>query len=195
MARPWVPLWQKRLLRRPDHHDHLAAFHLGHVLDLADFLDVLGHALQQVAPQVLVRHLAAAEPQRHLHLVARFQEPEHVAHLDVVVVHVGVGPELDLFHLDDLLLLAGFGFAFLRLVLVLAEVHDLADRRRGVGRDLDQVQPGGFGQCHGAFRRHHAHILAFRSNQSNFGCPDPVVDARSGVSGWRGIVGSASDGR
>jgi hypothetical protein len=55
---------------------------------------------------------------------------------------VGVGAELDLLDLDRLLLLARFGFAFLLFVLELAEIHDLADRRIGVGRDLDQVEPG-----------------------------------------------------
>ncbi len=38
---PYAGWWGPRsraLFRRTDHHDHLAAFHLGHVLDLADFL-------------------------------------------------------------------------------------------------------------------------------------------------------------
>ena len=38
---------------------------------------------------------------------------------------------------------------FLRLVLVLAEVHDLGHGRGGVRRDFDEVEAGGFGEDHG----------------------------------------------
>jgi hypothetical protein len=63
----------------------------------------------------------------------------------VVVDH---RPELDLLDLDDLLLLAGLGLLFLLLESVLAIVQDLADRRHGVGGNLDQIKPGlrGLGQ-------------------------------------------------
>jgi hypothetical protein len=63
----------------------------------------------------------------------------------VVVDH---RPELDLLDLDDLLLLAGFGLFLLLLEAVLAIIQDLADRRHGVGGDLDQIEPGlrGLGQ-------------------------------------------------
>jgi hypothetical protein len=64
----------------------------------------------------------------------------------VVVDH---RPELDLLDLDDLLFLAGLGLLFLLLEPVLAVIQDLADRRRGVWRNLDQIEPGlgGLGQC------------------------------------------------
>jgi hypothetical protein len=62
-------------------------------------------------------------------------------------------PELDLLDLDDLLFLAGFRLLFLLLEPILAVIQDLADRRHGVGRNLDQVEPGfgGLGQrvCYG----------------------------------------------
>jgi hypothetical protein len=63
----------------------------------------------------------------------------------VVVDH---RPELDLLDLDDLLLLAGFGLLLLLLEPVLAVIQDLADRRHGVGRNLDQIETGlcGLGQ-------------------------------------------------
>ena len=62
------------LRQRADHHDHLTAFHLGHVLDLAKVLDVFGHTFQQFTPKILVRHLTATEAQRDFDLVAVFQE-------------------------------------------------------------------------------------------------------------------------
>ena len=51
-------------------------------------------------------------------------------------------PELDLLDLDDLLFLAGLGLFLLLLEPVLAVIQDLADRRRGVWRNLDQIEPG-----------------------------------------------------
>jgi hypothetical protein len=51
-------------------------------------------------------------------------------------------PQLDLFDLDDLLLFAGFGGLLLRLIFILAEIENFANRRNRIGRDLYQVEPG-----------------------------------------------------
>jgi hypothetical protein len=51
-------------------------------------------------------------------------------------------PQLDLFDLDDLLLFAGFGGLFLRLIFILAVIENFANRRDRIGRDLYQVEPG-----------------------------------------------------
>src|SRR6056297_4158744 len=84
-APPVMGPWRARVSLRPrsDDHDHLAALHLGHVLDPAHALDIARDPLEQFPPQILVRHLAPAKAQRHLDLVARLEELEHVAHLDV----------------------------------------------------------------------------------------------------------------
>ena len=60
--------------------------------------------------------------------------------LELVVVLVDFRPELDFLDLDDLLVLLRFARALLLLALVLAEIHDAADRRNGGRRDLDQVE-------------------------------------------------------
>ena len=67
----------------------------------------LPHPLQQPHAELLVRHLAAAEAQRHLGLVALLEEPDQVAQLDLVVALVGARPELDFLDLDLLLLELG----------------------------------------------------------------------------------------
>ncbi len=158
------------LLRQwSDQHDHLAAFHLGEVFDLASLFGVFGDTFQQFAAQFLVRHFAAPETQGDLHLVAVFQKLEDVAHLDFVVVGVRVGTELDFLDLDDLLLLAGLGFLLLSLVLELAIVHDLANRRVGVWRNFHQIQPGFFGHFHGACGGNNANIFAVGADQADFG--------------------------
>jgi len=57
-------------------------------------------------------------------------------------VAVDAGAHLDLFDLDDLLLLPSLVLLFLRFIFEATEIEDLADRRIGVRRDLDEVEPG-----------------------------------------------------
>ena len=51
------------------HHDHLAAFHLRHGLDLGDVLGLVADPRQNIGAKFLMRHLAATEAQSDLHLV------------------------------------------------------------------------------------------------------------------------------
>src|SRR5204862_6714210 len=87
-----------------------------------------------------VRDLAPAEHDRAAGLVALLEELADGLGLEVVVVLFGLGPELHFLELDDRLLLLGLVGLLLRLVLELAVVHDLADRRLRHRRDLDQVE-------------------------------------------------------
>ncbi len=114
---------------------------LGIDFDLARLADFGGNAVQKFDAKLLVRHLAATETQGDLDLVAFGQEFHDRAHLDLVVMGIGPGTELDLLDLDDLLLLTGLGLALLLFVFELAQIHDLADRGHGVRGNLDKVQP------------------------------------------------------
>jgi hypothetical protein len=92
----------------------------------------------------------------------------------VVVDH---RPELDFLDLDDLLLLAGFGLLFLFLESVFAVVQDLADRRYGVGRDLDQVEAGIQGLGQGVCDRDGTEVGAVLVDQVNLTNADIFIDA------------------
>src|SRR5688572_20955730 len=122
-------LRRRRLLLRRQHHHHLPPFEARELLDQADRVEILAHALEQPLAELLVRHLAAAEAQRHLRLVAFLQELDQLAELDLVVALVGAGAELDLLDLDLLLLELGLVRLLLLAVAELAVVHQLADRR------------------------------------------------------------------
>src|SRR6478736_6964150 len=134
--------------RRQYHHD-LAAFETRVLLDLGELGDVGLDLVEQLGADLLVRHFAAAIAQGDLDLVAFFEEPLHGAHLHFVIVVVDHRAELDLLDLDDLLPLAGFGGFFLRGILILPVVHDLADGRADVRRDLDQIHAGLLGHADG----------------------------------------------
>jgi hypothetical protein len=178
----------------PDHHHHLAAFKLWHLLDLAGITDITGNPVQKLKPKLLVGHFPAAEPQRDLDLVAFLEEFHHRAHLDLIIMGIGSGAELDFLDLDDVLLLARFGLALLRLILVFAKIHDLADRRLGVGRDFDQIKSGFFGHLHGAGWCDHPDIFAISPNQADFGGTNAIIDAWSRFALRRGVVRSAGYG-
>ena len=107
---------------------------------------------------------------------------------------VRVGTELDLFDLDDLLLLARLSFFLLRFVLELAIVHDFANRRVRIWRDFHQIEACFFGHDHRTFRCHDTDVFAFCANKANFGGPDTVVDAWACVALWWRVMWSASYG-
>ena len=99
------------------------------------------HFLQQLHAQFRVTHLAAAEAQGDLHLVALFEEAVHGLGLHFVVVNVDVRAELDLLDLDQLLALARFVLLLLFLELELAEIQDLADGRICRGETSTRSSP------------------------------------------------------
>ena len=90
--------------------------------------------------EFLMRHFAAAEAQDELDLVAFLEEAAHGLHLGLVIMVVDAGAQLDFLDLDDLLLLAGLGGLLLLVEAEFAVIEDLADRRIGVGHDLDQIE-------------------------------------------------------
>src|ERR1700730_11820016 len=100
-------LWRK-------YHDHLPAFHLRKLLDLAVGLEVGLEPFQHAKADILVRHFTAAEAQRDLSLVALVEKLDQVAQLDVVIAIIGAGTELDFLDQDDFLL----QLRFVRLLLL-----------------------------------------------------------------------------
>ncbi len=61
------------------------------------------------------------------------------------------------------------------LVLELAVVHDLRDRRLGVGRDLDQVEVGLLRESERDLDLDDADLLPAGADESNFGDADTVI--------------------
>ena len=116
------------------------AFHARHELDHAGVADVLDEAVDDLVAQFAVGHLAAAEAQARLHLVALGQEADRLVLLGLVVVLVHGDRELDFLEGDDLLLLARGALALFLLVEKAAVVLDAADGRNGVGRNFNQIE-------------------------------------------------------
>ena len=127
-------------------------------------------------PRFLVRHLAAAEAQGNLDLVAFVEEAAHRLHFGVVVMVVDGRAHLDLLDLDDLLLLARLVGLLLLFVLVLAVVHQLDHGRFRFWRDLDQVEAFFFGDCAGFIDADRAVFVAVISDQKDGAREDLLID-------------------
>src|SRR5690625_1131517 len=167
-------------------HGHLATFHAGDLLDLGGISHLLAHAVQKGQSQFLVRHLAPAEMHGDLHLVALRQEPVHRAHLDLIVMGVDVRAHLALLDINGLLPFPGFVGTLLLLVLVFAEVHDLADGRLCGRLNFDEVEADFLGALQGVVGCDDANILSGFVDQPHIGDADMIVDARPIATG-RGI--------
>jgi len=127
---------------RLEDHRHPPAFHLRVALDLAHQPERILDLFEDIAAQLQVSHLAAAELQRELHLVPFLQELAGVVDLDHQVVIADLDRlELQFFELTAAVGSAGLVFLLLLLIAPLAVVHDLTDRRAGVGGDFHQVKP------------------------------------------------------
>jgi hypothetical protein len=63
------------------------------------------------------------------------------------------------------------------LVLPLAVVHELADRRAGGRSDLDEIEIGFLGETEGVTDGDDADLLTVGTDETDLGDTDPVVDA------------------
>src|SRR6201996_3288208 len=127
--------------RRQDHHD-LTSLEARILLDLGELGDIGLDLVEQLGADFLVGHFAAPVAQGDLDLVAFLEEALHCPHLHVIVVIVDHRPQLDLLDLDDLLFLAGLRGLLLRGIFELPVVHNLANGRTGVRRNLDEIHAG-----------------------------------------------------
>ena len=125
---------------------------------------------------MLVGHLAAAEAQGDLHLVAVLEEAVDGARLHFVVVRVDVRPDLDLFQLGRFLLLPGGGLLLALFKAQLAVIEQLDDRNFLVAGNFHKVERGFAGRVQRGSQRHDALLLTFFVDQQHAGGADLVID-------------------
>src|SRR5439155_7545401 len=148
---------------------------------------LLDQALENAPADLGMRHLASAEENRRLDLVALGEEALDVLLLEVVVVHVDLRPEFDLLDLDHALVLLGLAGALLFLVLVLAEIHDPADRRHRSRRDLDEVESLLLGDGQRGRRRHDPELLSRLVDHADFSNTNALVGTNAIITSGRTI--------
>jgi hypothetical protein len=139
-------------------------------------------------------HFTTTETQGDFHLVAFVDEGLHGAKFHLIVVLVDIGAHLDLFDLDDFLLLLGFVLLFLLFIFELAEVQDLHDRWVGVRADFKQVETNLKGALKRLAARHDAGHFAVLIDQTYLGRPDFLIHTRAIATRGKCRLGWSRDG-
>ena len=98
-------------------------------------------------------------------------------HLEVEIVVVRLGTQLDLLEHDGRLVAPGRLLLLRRLVLELAEVHDLADRRHRPRIDFHQLEPLLLGEAQSLMGRDDAYLGAVGADDADFGDADAAADS------------------
>ena len=164
-------------LERGHEHDHGPPFHARRLFDRTVRAKLFGQLIEQRAAQIGMGHLTAAEEDGQLDFVPGIEELRGLTSLRFEVVVVDLGPDADLFQLDDMLMTARLPLFAALLVAELAVVHEPADGRHRIWRHLDQIEA--------TLARHleriecgdDPYLLAVLINQPDLADPDALVDA------------------
>jgi len=169
---------------RGQQHHHLPPLESWKLLDNAMRLQIAANPLEQAYAELLVRHFAAAKPQRHLGLVAFAEKPDQIPQLDLVITFIGSGPELDFLDLDLLELEPRFVCSLGLAVLELPEVHDPAYGRLRQRSNLHQIEFCGLRPRDRVCDRHDAKLFTFHTYQAYLRRIDLAVDSLCFVLGY-----------
>lgn len=150
---------------------------------LSDRLELLKKIAHDTLPLVDMGQFATAEYHRDDHLVLVLQESLGLIDLELDVVLASLGTETDFFDLR--VMDVGFVLFFLLLILKLAEVHDSADGRFLVRRDLDKIEPRLTRPGHRLVGGDDSELPPFGGDHADRGNPDLLVDAMILIDGLR----------
>ncbi len=132
----------------------------------------------------MVRHFPSTKTQRDFHLIALFEEALNGATFNFIVMLIDIGPHLDLFDLNDFLLLLGFSLLFLLLVFVFPVIENFTDRRLCIWRNFDKIEACLHGDLEGGFGIYDSALFARMIDKQNLRHANLIVDARA--IGFRG---------
>jgi len=164
-------------LERRHEHGHGPAFHPRRLLDRAMWTELIGELIEQGFAQIRMGHLAATEENGQLDLVSSVEELRGLATLRLEVMVVDLGPDADLFQLDNVLMAAGLALFAALLVSKLAVVHEPADGWHRIGCHFDQIEPPLARHLERIKRWDDTDLLAILIDQPDLADPDALIDA------------------
>lgn len=178
--------------QRCQNHGQKTPFLLDASFHLPTIRQIFHDPFNNRVPKFSMSYLSPTELHDDLHFIPMLQKPPCVTQLKLIIVLLNPGPEFDLFDTDLPLFLFGLALFLGLLILVLAIVHDPADRRHGLCADLDKIEARFFahGQSFGGWD--HPDVFAVLADETDLSFPDPLVDS-SGLSSALAVrVGSSS---
>ena len=138
-------------------------------------------------PEFLVCHFTAAKPEGQFDLHFFAEEIDGVAEFDLQIMRVDGRAELDFFDFVGVLVFSGFFIPLGQFVAVFAVINQTTDRRSGLRRHFDQVNPLGAGGADRVAEAHHTQLPAVHANDSYFTgansavYPDKLLRKRRGT--------------
>ncbi len=157
-------------------HRHAATEHYRSSLDLALFGQGFGHLIHDLTAAIDMHHLAPAKEHGKLHFMSFVQKLSGSIDLDISIMIVNFRTQANLFERDNMLLfLAEFCFSLL-LVQVFAIVHNPADRRLGIRRNLDKIQTQIMSFKLGILDIDQPHLVVVFIDQPDRAGSNPLID-------------------
>jgi len=143
-------------------------------------LYVIGKFLQQPihfgAAHILVRHFAATMKDHGFYFMTLAQEANDLVLAHLIIVLGGGGPKFHFFNMGTLLIFLGFVRFLALLVEKFSVIHDFADRRDGVGRNLHNIQTHLARLFHRVEEGHNAQLISLIVNHTEFASAYSLVD-------------------
>jgi hypothetical protein len=149
-------------------HNQSAPFLLGRRLDHRNFFDVGDDSVEKFEAIFPVYNFPAFKKDNDLGLVARFNEPGDMLQLKGIIMLIGVGTKLDLFEVNDFLILFSFVCFFALTVFEFAKIHDPANGRIGRWRHFHKVQIIFLGHVDGILSEKNSHLFSVIADHGNF---------------------------
>src|SRR5215212_6992109 len=163
-------------LQRSHEHDHGPTLHPRWLFNRSVWTELISELIEEHFAQIRVGHLAAAEEDRQLDFVSGVEKLRGLPTLGFEVMVVDLGPDANLFQLDDVLMAARLALFAALLVAELAVVHEPADGWHRVGRHLDQVESPLARHLERVKCWNDADLLAVLIDQPDLANPDALVD-------------------
>lgn len=162
-------------------HDHqkAAAFKSGRLFDFTHVLQVGSDTLEQRFRYLGMGDFSAAKAHTNLDLGFVEQELARPPQYNGDVVFAGLWPKPDLFDLDFFLHLARLVLFFGAFVLELAKIHQPADWRIRLRRNLDQIRVEFLRHRQRLRTRHYAQLLAINPDDPQLRRSDALIYSMS----------------
>lgn len=125
---------------RADQNMRVPAFEARHTFHTAERSQIPGEAHEEFLAEIRMGDFPPAELDYGLDAVAFLQEPDRMVFLEVVIVFIRVGAELEFFDLHDVLFLLSLVLFLFLLVLEVTEVYGLGDRRHRRRSHKNEIQ-------------------------------------------------------
>jgi hypothetical protein len=138
--------------------------------------ELIRQLIEQAPTNIGMGHLATTEQNGQFDLIAAIKELCRLTPLGFQIVIIDLRSDPDFLELNHVLVLPRFPFLPALFIPEFPIVHEPADGRDGVWRDLDEVKTSLASHLQGFKGRNDADLLALVVDQPDFSDANPLID-------------------